>query len=161
MDKPQSFVIWFRDGSFNHNPVYSQGMGHEVSFDRATRYTSREEAERVNANLIGGEVCESPVNPHRRQHGIGPRWVAYRGPRPSLTTMAHVEAVMDHLRRDAEEARAISLSAVRPMDEVRAKMAALRLQEQANALRELLRYINVPNLPDPLDIFPNDVTVTK
>ncbi len=63
MDKPKSFVIWFRNASHNHTAVYNQGLGNAVSFDRATRYASREEAERVSAQLTDNEVVEFAVPP--------------------------------------------------------------------------------------------------
>lgn len=79
MDKPKSFVIWFRNASHNHTAVYNQGLGNAVSFDRATRYASREEAERVSAQLTDNEVVEFAVPPpppqprHRNPVGFPPR----------------------------------------------------------------------------------------
>ena len=158
MDKPKSFVIWFRNASHNHTAVYNQGLGNAVSFDRATRYASREEAERVSAQLTDNEVVEFAVPPHRRNHGIGTQWVSHRGPRPTLTQTVNLEMLHDQLRKEAAAELVFSKSTTNPTKLEVHGMLAQRLQAQANALRETLRYLNVPGLPDPLSLPLHEVT---
>lgn len=158
MDKPKSFVIWFRNASHNHTSVYNQGLGNAVSFDRATRYASREEAERVSAQLTDNEVVEFAVPPHRRNHGIGTQWVPHRGARPTLTQTVNLEILHDELRTNAKAELVFSRSTTSPTAKDVHGKAAQRLQAQANALRETLRYLNVADLPEPLDMFNEGAT---
>lgn len=147
MNPPKSFIIWFKD-----TYTYNSGCGVVVPFHRATRYAFREEAERINRNLRDGIIMEVPFPPSHRAVGIGDRWIAPTGDRPSEVDLVRIIMAHDHLCSQAEANIAYGKKVTNPEARDRALKDARGFQMQANALREVLRYLNAPTVPGIIPI---------